>query len=84
LRTLILVDRPREIPSYMEPEDRYSMSTRLATRPNGDVLQFMLIEKGDAWLQRLCGQIFDTVEGLERLTPEQRDLVKLTMRRIDA
>jgi len=76
-RTLVLVSRRIDVVNRVGLKWRVN-SALLATKPNGEVLQFVVVGKDDGWAgwaDKLRGQVFDAVEGLELVPAELRGFI---------
>ena len=75
-RVLILIARRGDAAMFIGFEWRFNSSTLSATKPSGDVRQFVVVDKNDdGWAEKLRGQVFDEVEGLELVPEELRGFV---------
>ena len=74
-RTLVLVSRRIDVVNRVGLKWRVNSATLLATKPNGEVLQFVVVGKDDGWADKLRGQVFDAVEGLELVPVELHGFV---------
>ena len=75
-RTLVLIEQYHMIPFTLNAGEHFNTATLMAAKPNGDVRQFVVVGKSDdGWAEKLRGQVFDVVEGLDLVSAELRGFV---------